>query len=296
MIDFALLSHFIAVAQTRSFTRASEEVHASQSVVSRSVKRLEAQVGTPLFERTTRSVTLTQAGEAFLAESLAIRDRLAVATADTRRIGEGNMARLRIGICPSAEQETNRVARGIASFRQDWPSIDLKILPIMRIQQAAALRASDIDIGLMRLSHNDCAGIEWKVMKRDPLFVAVPAIWGIRKRNIHLAELRGRPWLISDPDVAPDMHQLHMELCRGAGFEPRIAAFVGDMLTAKMMLACGMGACFANDPGELPQGQKHIHLIRLIGISEHFCSETVIAWATGAKSKHISAFVRSIIE
>lgn len=296
MFDLSLLNHFIAVAQTRSFTRAATQVHASQSVVSRSIKRLEQEVGAALFERTTRSVTLTPAGEAFLAESLAIADRLAVATADARRIGEGDTTQLRIGICPSAEQETDRIAAGLAAFRDAWPRIDLKITAVMRNRQATALRSSEIDVGLMRLYHSDCEGLDWQVFAQDPLLVAVPAVWGLERRRIELKELRDRPWLMPHPDVAPDMHQLQMELCRGAGFEPKVAAFTNDPLTAKMMLACGLGATFANDPGVMQEGQRHVRMTWIEGVSQHFCSQTVVAWASNSRSAHIAEFARCIAE
>jgi DNA-binding transcriptional LysR family regulator len=59
-----LLRSFVAVAQTRSFSRAAERVHLSQSTVSQQIRRLEDIVGKSLFERDTRTVALTRDGEA----------------------------------------------------------------------------------------------------------------------------------------------------------------------------------------------------------------------------------------
>ena len=80
MIETLMLKHFAAVAHARSFTIAAKQLNVSQSVVSRSVKRLEELVGATLVERTTRSVAMTPAGEAYYAETRRLLDRLAVST------------------------------------------------------------------------------------------------------------------------------------------------------------------------------------------------------------------------
>jgi DNA-binding transcriptional LysR family regulator len=295
MIDLNLLHHFIAVARTRSFTRAAEAVHASQSVVSRSIKRLEEQVGAQLFERSTRQVRLSPAGEAFLLEARAIVDRVAVATDNARRIGDGAAATLRVGVCPSADPETPRIARGFQRFREAWPTVEVKLESTMRNRQAAALRASRIDVGVMLLSRADTADIEWRVIARDPLVVVVPDAWNLRKPSIRLEELRDRPWIMPHPAVAPDMHQMQMELCRGAGFEPKVVAFAEDALAGKMMIACGLGAAFVNDRG-VREPAPYANFMAVEGVSDHFSSETVVAWTAGATSPQIGDFVRCIAE
>lgn len=295
MIELPLLYHFVAVARTRSFTRASEQVHASQSVISRSIKRLEEEVGTALFERTTRQVRLTPAGEALLAEAVSIIDRLAVARDNARRIGQGMQARLRVGVCPSASPETPRIVQCLQMFRAAWPHVDVEFVSAMRNRQGQALRASDIDIGLMMLSRMDCAGIMWHVIARNPLVVALPRAWDMRKVGLRLGDLHDRSWVMPHPEIAPDMYQLQMELCRSAGFEPKIAGLADDAVTGSIMMSAGLGAAFVNDRGLRPR-DENIDILPLDGISNHFSSETVIAWAVGATSKHISEFVRCMLE
>ena len=116
MLELSLLKHFIAVGRTGSFTRAAELLNASQSVVSRSVKRLEDQVGAVLLKRSTRTVKLTEAGETLLTEAEAIVGRLTAAAENVRRIGQGASAKLRIGVCVSTAAETSTIARGFQAF------------------------------------------------------------------------------------------------------------------------------------------------------------------------------------
>ncbi len=295
MFDLSLLSHFIAVARTRSFTRAAEMLNTSQPVISRSIRRVEEHVGAPLFERTTRQVKLTPAGDAFLAEAMAMVDRLSVATDNARRISRGGEAKLRIGICPSADPETARIALGFNAFRSRWPQADVKLTTRMRNVQAQALRTSEIDIGIMLMSRTDCEGIEWRVIARDPLVAVVPKAWGLRGTSVALHALRDRPWIMPHPDISPDMHHVQMELCRSAGFEPRVVAYSEDALTARMMLAFGLGAAFVYHHGVRGQ-EDHAQFMAIEGIPDLFFSETVVAWAAGSTSALVSDFVQCVAE
>src|SRR5579871_6668363 len=159
MVEVSLLKHFITVAQTGSFTRAAEILNTNQSVVSRAIKRVEEEIGSPLFERTTRNVRLTPAGEAFLSEALSVIDRLAVATSNARRIGRGEVARLKIGICPSTVVETPQISRGLQRFRDMWPKVELELELTIGNVQCEQLRAAEIDVGIMRPGRSHRRGI-----------------------------------------------------------------------------------------------------------------------------------------
>src|SRR4051794_22202612 len=65
-MELRQVEHFLAVARCGSFTAAAQEVHVVQSALSASIRKLEAELGTPLFERTTRRVALTEAGRALV--------------------------------------------------------------------------------------------------------------------------------------------------------------------------------------------------------------------------------------
>jgi DNA-binding transcriptional LysR family regulator len=293
VIENYLLQHFISVAQTRSFVQAALEAYASPSVISRSIKKLEEAMGVTLFERTTRSVTLTPAGTAFLVEATAILDRLAVATENARRIAHGETARLRIGVCTTAEPEVGRIARGLYAFRARWPNVRVALQTIMFHEQADALRTAKIDVGIMRLSRVDSEGLEWGVISRQSLAVTVPTRWNLPSRSVRLEDLRARPWIMPDPEISPEMYRFQMEVCRGAGFEPQVACLARDTFCGRLMLESGMGAALlfrqpSVQPGSLSQ------IMMLEGVSEHFRSDTVVAWASGSNSQHIKDLAADI--
>ena len=70
------LRYFVAAAETRSFTKAADQFFISQTAITQQIKLLEEMLGCPLFDRGTRPVTLTPAGQAFLAEAKAILERM----------------------------------------------------------------------------------------------------------------------------------------------------------------------------------------------------------------------------
>lgn len=298
MTDLALLRHFVAVAQTASFTRASEQLHASQSVVSRSIQRLEDQIGASLIERTTRSVTLTPAGRSLLGEAVAILDRLAVATDNARRIGQGGDAEVRIGICASTE--TAEIVRGIARFRAAWPDIRLKLRVLPSPDQPDALRASRIDVGIMQSGGASFEQLQWQVLTRHRVMVGVPCGWGFAPGSkVELGALRDRPWILPDKAAAPIWHDSIIKFCQLAGFEPRIAAVAEDLTTTRIMVSCGIGACFLHDTGvtELNGAITVLRFDPPEGLPKTMPpAETVVAWPSGSTAIPVGELVGLLAE
>ena len=83
------LQYFVAVAETRHFGQAAERLHMAQSPLSQAIRQLESQVGATLFDRTTRRVELTPAGEAFLGDARRILDAVEAAQNRVQLIGDG---------------------------------------------------------------------------------------------------------------------------------------------------------------------------------------------------------------
>ncbi|KHK88965.1 LysR family transcriptional regulator [Novosphingobium malaysiense] len=286
MIEFVALQHFVAVAQECSFTRAAERVHTSRPALTRSIKRLESQVGAQLFERTTRSVVLTPAGTEFFREALVSLERIAVAAERARRIQDGDQARIRIGICATAESETQTIVDGYQAYRRLRPECDVQLSAVPRIAQGQALRSGEIDAGIMLLNRADCHGLSWRSLHRGELMVLVPKAWDMPQGAIHLSLLSGRPWLMADPRRMPDLHQLQLALCRNAGFEPDIVGYPQDPVTGRIMVACEMGAIFINGLREFHTPET-TRLVALEGLSQNLVSETVIAWAEGDETEQL---------
>ena len=287
MLELSLLRHFVAVAQTGSFTGAARELRTSQPVISRSIQRLEDVVGTRLVNRSTRNVELTAAGEALLRDAQILLGRCAVALENARRIGQGKSARVRIGVCPTTESP--EIAMAIARFRAIWPQVDLRLSSTGSIDLPGALRAGEIDVGIMQMNAVWPEGIVGRVIASYGLVVAVPAVWGIREdRPINLVDLKDRPWLMPSRQQAAIWHDALIEMCRRAGFEPRIAGTVEDPLTARLMIASGAGATFFHDHGRREWSAGAISLLHFSDPQIPPPSRTAFVHAEGTESPQIA--------
>ena len=187
----------------------------------------------------------------------------------------------------------HRIAPGLEAFRERWPKVSVQLLPIHSVIQPEALRSADIDIGIMQFDPSWGQGIEWRVIAREPVRVAVPSSWKIAKPRIQLQDLRDRPWLMPDPEVTPRLHARLLRLCQSVGFEPTVGAMVSDATFAGLLLSCGVGATFVFGGAEYTR-HEGIEILSIEGHPEPLLMETVVAWAVGSTSRQIQEFVRCV--
>ncbi|MFA7680328.1 MAG: LysR substrate-binding domain-containing protein [Pigmentiphaga sp.] len=141
------LRAFVAVAETRSFTQASDELNITQSALSALVRQLESQVGFKLFDRTTRSVLLTTAGEEMFPVLQKIMRDLSSALSSTRELL--TKTRGRVTIASSPLLSSTLVPELIRHFSDAYPGIDvaLRDLPQDEVQQRVERGEADLGIG-----------------------------------------------------------------------------------------------------------------------------------------------------
>jgi DNA-binding transcriptional LysR family regulator len=136
------LESFVAVAESLHFREAASSLHTSQPVLSRAIARLERQLGVRLFDRTTRRVTLTPAGEAFLGDSRRLLADLKETIARIRRIDAPE--KLTVAIRPGTGQ--GRMAQIIAAYQRGKPEVPLDLH--FTYAQETALRDGTAQIAL----------------------------------------------------------------------------------------------------------------------------------------------------
>jgi len=135
------------VAEELHFRRAAERLHLAQPALSRTVHQLEEHIGAPLLLRSTRNVTLTDAGRAFLPEARNTTLAAARAVARARAAAAGHIAQLAVTYMDFA---INGVLPGIlARFRQVEPDIQVTLRHLWTEGQRAALLAQDVDVGFL---------------------------------------------------------------------------------------------------------------------------------------------------
>jgi DNA-binding transcriptional LysR family regulator len=192
------LQYFVAVADELNFTRAAERLHVVQQSLSTTIAQLEALLGIRLFERTTRSVSLTTAGEAWLPyarEALAAGERAAAAAED---LAAGRVGRLRVGLTATAALDlTPRLLR---AFAERFPLVELTIEHFDFRDPSGGLHDRRSDVGIVRPPFND-DGLELVVLGVEPRYAVLADDHPLAGRpTLEFAEIADEPWMEAPTD------------------------------------------------------------------------------------------------
>ncbi|HUQ40073.1 MAG TPA: LysR family transcriptional regulator [Acidimicrobiales bacterium] len=144
--DLRSLEVFVAVAETLHFAKAAEHLHMQPSAVTEAIKRLEHEVGVVLLERTTRRVTLTDAGRSYLGDAKAILTRFGAAAERARHVESGMRGTLRMGVTlHPAWTAADRMAERAAAT---MPEVSIVPSSHFTMDQARLLEADELDLGI----------------------------------------------------------------------------------------------------------------------------------------------------
>jgi DNA-binding transcriptional LysR family regulator len=163
--DPELLRTFLAVTQSLSFTRAAESLGIRQPTVSQHIRRLEEQVGRPLFVRDTRSVALTSDGEAmagFAREILAAQER-----AVGFFTGSHLQGRLRFGV--TDDLALTPLPRILRDFRQLYPRIDLELTVLQNESLVRRIESGHLDVAFVKRNPSSPTSLRGQLVRRDQM-------------------------------------------------------------------------------------------------------------------------------
>ena len=236
------LRYFIAVAEELHFTRAAERLHIGQPPLSHAIQVLEADVGALLFERTKRSVRMTEAGKLYLIDARRILALADQAAQTARRAHRGEAGELRIGFTFSTPL-TPLFATVINRYRQQFPAVSLTLHEMATQGQVEALHQRRLDLGFVRPPEDaDTAGIALSSLREDRLVVVLPRAMALaRQKEIHMAQLKDLPFVMYPANAGTGIYPQIFRLCREAGFVPRIGQVAGEASTIIGLVAAGSG-------------------------------------------------------
>jgi DNA-binding transcriptional LysR family regulator len=233
------LRSFVAVAQQRNFSRAAEALHVSQPALSEQIRKLEDELGAPLFERTSRGATLTDAGEAFLPHARTVLAEADAAAEAVRMVANGVAGTLTLGFIDSAALSI--VPPLVRHFSARYPNVKLHLRELGTRLQLEALEVGAIDVGIVRGPVWNAA-LAGRKIATESLLVALPAEHRLASTEaIRLAELREDGFITYPADRGAALYEETIRLCREAGFEPAIVQEASEISTIVGMVAAGLG-------------------------------------------------------
>jgi DNA-binding transcriptional LysR family regulator len=242
-MELRALRYFIEVVKQKSFTAAAEHMFVTQPTISKMVKALEDEVGSPLLLRDGRQMVLTDAGQIVYqrgVEVLAAHARLEAELNDLGTFGRGTLT---IGIPPMGGA---LFTPAIAAFRQRYPKVELKLFERGSKAIEAALIDGELELGGV-LQPVDTEMFDVLPVSRQILWLVAPR--GSRwddATEVALTDLANEPFIFYGESLA--LNDVVLNACRAAGFSPTIVGRSGHWDFMAALVQAGIGIALLPAP------------------------------------------------
>jgi DNA-binding transcriptional LysR family regulator len=292
MLEISQLRCFVAVGEELHFGRAAERLNMTQPPLSRQIRLLEHQVGTPLLERTNRVVRFTAAGKVFFPEATRIL-RLAEEAANTaRRIAKGEKGSIAVGF--TAAFGYGLLPGMVRRLHELAPDISLMLKEMVTSEQLEALDAGQLDVGLMR-PHPPHGGLESVLLGREAMMLAIPEEQAKRwPKEPTLSCLHGKPFITYSPYEANYFYQLVQSCLDRDGVKPDIVDYVPQIHTMLALVDSGIGVAL------IPETASRLHfegvLLRRMAMKPLRPVEMVFSYRKDNDNPILKVFRREVLE
>ncbi|MFC5067257.1 LysR substrate-binding domain-containing protein [Flaviflagellibacter deserti] len=291
MFELGQLRCFVAVAEELHFGRAAARLNLTQPPLSRQIQLLEHALEVRLFERTSRSVTLTRAGQNFLPEArrlLRFADGAALAA---RRTARGEAGSINLGFTAASGYEF--LPRLITSFRAVAPDVDLVLKEMVSADQIEALTAGRIDVGLIRPPFNR-REFDSLCVVREPLILAVPADHPLASASkVRLSNLDRQPFITYSPYEARYFYDLLVTVFGEAGISPTYVQHISQIHSILGLVKAGLGLAL------VPAAAGNLHfegvVLKDIEIAPARVVELHMAWRLANNNPAIATLTELIV-
>jgi DNA-binding transcriptional LysR family regulator len=287
-MDTRQMRCIVAIADTGSLTRAAEELGLAQPALTQTLNRLEAEIGTRLFDRSRRGATLTEAGHAIIDDlraSLAHGDE---ALARARAIGTGIGGELTIGFVSHALYEV--LPRALRQFRAHHPEVRFLLREMNNAEQVEALERGRLDIALFHPPVSVNARVHELKLGAETMIAALPSSYGVADDGcVSLAEL-ARQGLIWFPErQVSGLRNEMLSAIRSAGHQVAVVQEANRTLTVLAAVAAGLGWSL------LPRSVRALHHdgVRYAEVRDGACLpsyELAAMWRTRSRPGFAHAF------
>jgi LysR family transcriptional regulator, transcription activator of glutamate synthase operon len=238
-MDLRQLRYLVALAEEGSFTRAAESEHVAQPAVSQQIRRLEDEVGLALVERTTRRVSLTEAGELLVVRARRIMAELEAAEIELQALRGMYAGHVTLGAMHTMGPVD--VSLALALFAQRHPNVQLTVREHASEEMAGMLRADELDLAFLSVTERvESHGLGLHQLVSEELVVLLPLEHRLaRRKQVRMAQLADEPF-ISFREGAR-LRELLMAAGRSANFEPRVTLESNESQRVRRLVSRGLG-------------------------------------------------------
>lgn len=289
-MELRYLRYFVAVAQTQHFTRAAEMLGMSQPPLSQQIRRLEQEVGTPLFYRQTRGVELTEAGEAFYEDACQIIALSDAAMEKAKGIARGINGKLYLGVTSSNAFHT-QIFTALRQFQQCYPQVALYQKEDNMATLMQELEEGLIDVAFVRLPCENSKMFNLKWLNEEPMVLALHCSHPLSaKADISLNELQQTPLIIFPQQVAPGLYELVYNACLRAGIDMENQQQASQFSSSLSMVAAGFGfAIVPQSMASFSHPQVTFHRMP----EQTLKTDVALAWRKFERSPAVKRFIEN---
>jgi len=229
------LGYFIEIARQRSFTRAAGRLNMAQPALSQQMKNLEAELGTPLFNRGRKEVQLTAAGKAFLPRAEGLLMQAEAAKAAVSDVAHLRGGKLTIAAIPSVS--ACLLPQVIQRFSNSHAQVALQLIEDNSERVADCVESGQADIGFLQFPASKSA-FKIQPLITEPFVLLVAETHALaRQKSVLLRQLSAESFIFYKGRA----RDTALQSCRKSGFEPHRVCESGELETLRALVAAGLG-------------------------------------------------------
>jgi DNA-binding transcriptional LysR family regulator len=285
------LRYFVAVAEELHFRRAAERLYVAQPAVSEQIRKLEAELGVRLFDRTHRSVYLTEPGKALLGEARRVLHLADAAQHAARSASERTRSRLRIGYVPDVLPSS--VPCALQHLDAAGAGVEVALETGTPLGLIAAVRDGAVDAAVVALPA-PTKGLRVTLLEAQPLVVALRAAEARGyESGVTLEALDPGRLIVLQRAANPALHDAVVAQCRATGIAPALVEAAEPRVEA-VLLAVAAGGGAALLPASV--GERYavpgVCLVELVGATPTL--ESAVVTRTDCEHLSTQAFLRAV--